>query len=192
MNNYYPTDHFISDLIKCLSLEKSEGCICQNISQNISQNICQNVSCSDNIRNNWYKHYHSFTQDLISSVDVIEKLENDDYDKLLSENIIFINLVDASAVNTVIECIVRNTPIIINKHPAILEMLGDKYPLYYDNDSNYFEINTQVNNLLTNTSNIKKAYNYLQKLDKSSYLIKTFLTNLTNHLQEINTSKKIN
>lgn len=183
MNNYYPTDHFLNDLIKCLSLEKSAGCI--------SQNISQNVSCSDNIRNNWYKHYLKFTQNLISSVDIIEKLENDDYDKLLSENIVFINLVDASAVNTVIECIVRNTPIIINKHPAILEMLGDKYPLYYENETNYFEINTQVNNLLTNTSNIKKAYNYLQKLDKSSYSINTFVKNFTTNLKEVNTSKKI-
>ena len=187
MNNYYPTDHFLNDLIKCLSLEKSEGCI----SQNISQNVSQNVSCSDNIRNNWYKHYLKFTQNLISSVDIIEKLENDDYDKLLSENIVFINLIDASAVNTVIECIVRNTPIIINKHPAILEMLGDKYPLYYENETNYFEINTQVNNLLTNTNNIKKAYNYLQKLDKSSYSINTFVKNFTTNLKEVNTSKKI-
>ena len=185
MDNYYPTDDFINNLIKFLSL----GCICQNISQNISQNICQNISCSDQIQNNWYKHYAMFTKDIIDSVDIINKLENDDYDKLLSENIVFINLVDASAVNTVIECIVRNTPIIINKHPAILEMLGEKYPLYYENDSNYFEINTQVNNLLTNTSNIKKAYNYLQKLDKSCYSINNFVINLINNFQEINSSK---
>lgn len=182
MNNYYPTDNFINDLIKNLS--SCNTCISQNICQNISQNVSQNVSCSDQIRNNWYKHYIKFTQDLIDSVEIIEKLENDDYDKLLSENIVFINLVDASAVNTVIECIVRNTPIIVNKHPAILEMLGEKYPLYYENCINYFEINTQVCNLLTNTSNIKKAHNYLQKLDKSSYLINTFVTNFTNYLQE--------
>ena len=185
MSNYYPSDNFINDLTNHLSLDKSNTCICQ---KKISQNICQNISCSDQIQNNWYKHYFNFTEDVINSVSIISKLENDDYDKLLSENIVFINLVDASAVNTVIECIVRNTPIIINKHPAILEMLGEKYPLYYENITNYYEINKQVNDLLANTSNITKAFNYLQKLDKRCYLINTFVSNFIKDLQEINST----
>jgi hypothetical protein len=33
-----------------------------------------------------------------------------------------------------LECIVRNNPIIVNKNKAIVELLGEKYPLYYEDD----------------------------------------------------------
>jgi polysaccharide pyruvyl transferase WcaK-like protein len=176
MNNYYPT----KDLLKCKDLSK---CICKDISQNIFQcNISQNVSCTNNNKNNWIKDYINFTKDMISSVDIIEQLSNDDYDILLSENIVFINLVDASAVNTIIECKIRNTPIIVNKHPAIVEMLGETYPLYYDNNLSYYEINKQVENLLSNTCNINKAFEYLEKLNKTDLLISTFVKSLKDNL----------
>ena len=65
----------------------------------------------------------------MKSVEVMEHLSDSAYDELLSENVVFLNLIDASAVNTVIECIVRNTPLIINRLPAIVEILGEDYPL---------------------------------------------------------------
>ena len=68
---------------------------------------------------------------IINNINFIEHVDNKNYDLLLSENIVFVNLVDASAVNTIIECIVRNTPIIVNKIPAVVEMLGENYPMYY-------------------------------------------------------------
>jgi hypothetical protein len=59
-------------------------------------------------------------------------LPNDEYDELLSENIVFLNLLDASANNAVIECIARATPLLINPHPAVVEYLGEGYPFYYE------------------------------------------------------------
>ena len=112
------------------------------------------------------------------------KLSNDDYDQLLTENIVFINLVDASAVNTIIECKVRNTPIIVNKHPAVVELLGPNYPLYFTSN-NYFEMNKEIYELLLDTNNIKKAYQYLCKQDKSSYNIKNFTNQFVTYLQHI-------
>ncbi|KAJ3223130.1 hypothetical protein HDU81_009390 [Chytriomyces hyalinus] len=67
----------------------------------------------------------------VLTVEVITRHDNGEYDKLLSENIVFLKLMDASAVNTVIECIVRNTPVLVNRHPAVVEMLGTEYPFYY-------------------------------------------------------------
>ncbi len=57
---------------------------------------------------------------------------NDEYDRLLAENICLLSLYDASANNAVIECLVRGTPILVNPLPAVREYLGDGYPLYYD------------------------------------------------------------
>ena len=56
-----------------------------------------------------------------------------EYDQLLEKNIVFIELIDASANNTILECIVRNTPIIVNKIEPVVEYLGDDYPLYFEN-----------------------------------------------------------
>lgn len=105
-----------------------------------------------------------------NSVVVLDKLSNEHYDKLLSESVVFLDLVDSAAVNTVIECIVRNTPIVINKTPGVLDMLGHNYPLYYDNLD-------EVPGLLNKTT-IKKAHLYLRKIDKSKYDIDYFCKDL--------------
>jgi len=60
-------------------------------------------------------------------------LDNNSFDKLLSCNPVAIWLKDSSANNTVIECIVRGTPILINKLPSVVEYLGEEYPLYWEN-----------------------------------------------------------
>lgn len=57
---------------------------------------------------------------------------NDEYDDVLSENICFLYLYDSSANNAIIECIARNTPVLVNRHPAVVEYLGEAYPFYYD------------------------------------------------------------
>lgn len=73
------------------------------------------------------------TSKMERSVTEIEFLENDDYDQLLSESVVFMQLYDASANNAVIECIVRNTPILINPLDPVVEYLGAGYPLYFSN-----------------------------------------------------------
>jgi hypothetical protein len=56
----------------------------------------------------------------------------DQYDILLGENVVFLPLFDSSANNALIECIARNTPVLVNKLPAVVEHLGEHYPLYYE------------------------------------------------------------
>jgi hypothetical protein len=67
----------------------------------------------------------------IQSVKTINFLSDLEYDKLLAENIVFLELYDASANNTVIECIIRNTPILINPIEPVVEYLGKDYPFYF-------------------------------------------------------------
>jgi glycosyltransferase involved in cell wall biosynthesis len=66
------------------------------------------------------------------SVTSLSPLDNHQYDRLLAENLVFLNLFDAGAVTTVIECIMRGTPVVINKVGGVPEYLGDDYPLYYE------------------------------------------------------------
>jgi glycosyltransferase involved in cell wall biosynthesis len=67
-----------------------------------------------------------------SSVEVTARVTDAEYDTLLSSSVVFLNLIDAPANTTVIECIVRNTPILVNPLPGVVEYLGEAYPLYYE------------------------------------------------------------
>jgi hypothetical protein len=94
----------------------------------------------------------------------------EEYDDLLSINIVFIHLYDSSANNAILECIIRNTPVIVNKIEAVVEYLGPNYPLYFENID-------EVPELL---NKIPDAYNYLVNMDKSdlgiNYFYKKLLT----------------
>ncbi len=110
------------------------------------------------------------------TVTKLPKMKNDNYDELLTKTVVFLKLEDASAVNTIIECIIRNTPIIVNRIPAVVEYLGNAYPLYYDH------IN-QVQ-YITNTQ-IKAAYEYLKNMNKTDIMINSFTTNFQKILSTI-------
>lgn len=120
---------------------------------------------------------------LKENVQLVNYLENDDYDKLLSENIVFINLCGASAVNTVIECVVRNTPILVNRLSALEEILGNSYPMFYDNMD-------QIKDIL-NMKLIDDTYEYLKNLDKSKLKIETFINKFESITKNINEKIKV-
>jgi polysaccharide pyruvyl transferase WcaK-like protein len=120
-------------------------------------------------------NYNKFVEGLVfnlndtfKSVNIINYLDNNEYDNLLENNIVFLNLINASACNTLIECVIRNTPIIINRLPAVEEVLGKNYPLFYDN---IFEASYFINNI----NEIKKGYLYLLKLNKDKLKIENLL-----------------
>lgn len=62
----------------------------------------------------------------------VSYLPNDEYDRLLTENIAFVELFDASANNVVVECIARATPLLVNPLPPVVEYLGEDYPFYFN------------------------------------------------------------
>jgi len=90
---------------------------------------------------------------------VLEPQGNADYDHLLAKNVVFIEVITAVANNTVVECIARNTPIVINRHPGPAFYLGEEYPLFYDDIQD-------VPKLLT-LERILEAHYYLRQLDKT-------------------------
>ena len=183
MNNYFPTSNFSNEFHNfLLKLENKNNLKNDKILSYCSQNTTEKRDT--HLTNNWNKHYYDYMVKFYNSVDIIEFIENNMYDTLLSENIVFLNLVDASAINTLIECIVRETPVVVNRHPAVIELLGENYPLYYsysDNkEINYAEMNNEVNRLLFDPTKIARANTYLRKLDKNKFTIERFVENFLN------------
>ena len=62
----------------------------------------------------------------------IQRVTDGAYDLLLSQNVLFLDLYCSSVNNAVIEAIVRKTPVLINRDPAVVEYLGEDYPMYFD------------------------------------------------------------
>jgi hypothetical protein len=72
------------------------------------------------------------TPEWMSGTRVLNFVSNKRYDQLLAGNILFLDLHDASANNTIIECIIRNTPILVNPIAPVIEYLGRDYPFYFN------------------------------------------------------------
>ena len=97
-----------------------------------------------------------------------------DFDKFITNNIIIIDLVDANANNSVVECIIRNIPFFVNKIKPIIEYLGKDYPMYFKNkeDLEIINDNKKLKELFIKTNN------YLKNLNKSELDIKYFCKKL--------------
>lgn len=117
-------------------------------------------------------------QKKIDSVVTLDFLSNKEFDELLTHNIIFLDLYEASAVNTLIEAMARHCPIIVNKIPAVVEYLGEKYPLYYEDLS---ELKTLTMKKIIN------AHNYLKNTPLKSHLSsEIFIDSLLNNIKSLN------
>jgi len=162
MNNYFINTEELNSIEKyaksvaCGRKHRTSGCVVPN--KDANKYIVGMISMLHNNHN---------------SVQIIENINNDEYDELLKSGIVFIKLVDASAVNTILECIVRNTPILVNRLPATEEYLGKDYPLFYDNMDH-------ATDLLKNFKNIKRGYKYLCKMNKKKFDVTWFLDSLVN------------
>ena len=113
----------------------------------------------------------------VGETKIVSWLENAAYDALLTRNIIFLELFDASANNAIIEAIARDVPVVVNRHPAVVEYLGADYPLFYD------EIG-EVERLL-DMERIRAAHEHIRALDKSEFSIDTFIDRLDRFVREI-------
>lgn len=131
---------------------------------------CDSSVATKKVENKLIVDINGYIKQCKDSVEIIQKLDNKEYDVLLSQNIVFLDLVDCSAVNTVIECMARNTPLIVNRHPALEEVLGKDYPGFYTTLH-------EATKLLSEPEQIKYIYKHLKLMDKSAIKIETFMEN---------------
>ena len=80
---------------------------------------------------------------------------NKKYIKQLSQSIGFGYYYDCEASNSILEHLMTNTPIVVNRLPSIEEYLGKDYPMYYEN------ISHDPDTFLYNKKFIKEVESYL-------------------------------
>ena len=169
-----------------LSVISSNGFVPQSVLTELTQSqsnsntgMCRDLMCRDSeyALNKYVIGAINLLKSKDSTVVLIPLLSDLLYDTLLSQNIVFLKLVDAGAVNTILECIVRNTPMIVNCIPPVVEVLGPNYPMYYQNL-------TDIPNLLT-LNTIESTTNYLNNMDKTPFKIETFMKSFEGILKKL-------
>jgi len=100
-------------------------------------------------------------------VDEMDRVSDEEYDRLLSANIAFLELFGAVANNVVVECIARSTPLLVNRLRATVEYLGPGYPLYYSNLHRAAD--------LLGSDAVEEAHCYMDEMDKSLLSIEHFV-----------------
>jgi hypothetical protein len=65
----------------------------------------------------------------------LSRQTNEDYNDILGTCVIVTELYGAGANNVTVECMVRGTPLIVNRLPEVEEYLGEEYPLFYSDRS---------------------------------------------------------
>jgi hypothetical protein len=107
--------------------------------------------------------YNIIPDEHFANTKTIDRLSNDEYDISLSENIVFLDLYESSANNAIIECIARTTPVVASPIPAVVEYLGEDYPLYFNTlDEAAEKINDDQ--LILDTHNYLKQWHVRDKL----------------------------
>lgn len=138
------------------------------------------TSCSSIFSKGFFqRRLEDYIEKILSSVEHVPKLSDDEYDAFLTDKVVFLKLVDASACNTVMECVARNVPLIVNRHPAIQEILGANYPLFYDNNATPEEVSRFVEQAFYNNGQmLHLASDIMRHLDKSQYSIHSFIAKM--------------
>lgn len=93
------------------------------------------------------------------------------FDNLLAENLVFLHLYDSVCNNTVIECIVRETPVLVNPLPSVVEYLGPEYPLY-------FATLAEAGKKAEDSRCVYAAHEYLRALPKHPFTAEHFRRSL--------------
>jgi hypothetical protein len=123
-------------------------------------------------------HAPTRTRPESGAVETCGYVNNATYDRLLAESIVLAEYFDVSASNTVVECIARGTPVLVNRLPALEEYLGSDYPLFFH------DIETAGRHL-ADRGRLEAAHRHLVGMDRSwlsargfARTIEDFLTRL--------------
>jgi hypothetical protein len=112
------------------------------------------------------------------AVETCGYLDNLAYDRLLTDSIVLAEYFDVSASNTVVECIARATPVLVNRLPALEEYLGRDYPLFFH------DIETAGRHL-ADRGRLEAAHHHLVGMDRSWLSARAFARTIEDFLARL-------
>ena len=105
-----------------------------------------------------------------------------EYDKLIHTSIVVLPLFDAAANNSVLECMISNTPFFVEKNMGTIEYLGNNYPMFF---SDICEINHIIDNKQLLMETYQTTHAYLSKIDKRQFSYKKFYSEILKYINNV-------
>ena len=102
-----------------------------------------------------------------------------EYIDLMCNSVVFLDLYDVAACNTILECISLSVPILVNKLDGCIEYLGEDYPFYYEDLS-------EAEAKLSDSKLIAQTNEYLLNMKKEDLSVNFFIESIIN----VNTKTK--
>lgn len=133
--------------------------------ENINHDLIQQTYFSEKEINLLKKKYNTT---------IYEYIENEIYDQIFHNNIVFLDVYATNANNILLECIMNNTPILVSYQPSLIEYLGIDYPFFF---INLKDAESKSNNIEL----IIQTHLYLKNMDKTRFTYQYF----NNRLKEI-------
>jgi hypothetical protein len=99
---------------------------------------------------------------------VRQRVDDDVYDKLLTHSIMAIEFVDCAATTVVVEGLARSAPMLLSRHPALLEYVGEDYPMFFED--------VRECGQLLHPVNVLRTHRYIQNMDRSFLRVSKFIT----------------
>ena len=128
------------------------------------------------------EHYHiSLTLEEKKSVSIFYTENYEDYDNMILNNIIVIHLINASANNAVIELLSLHIPFFVNKLAAVVEYIGEDYPLYF---TKLEEVEDIINDTDLLLKKMKEGTNYLKNRKKQDISLSHFNSEMLKFINE--------
>ncbi len=115
-----------------------------------------------------------------TEVEELPRLSDTDYDDLLASSVVVQQVYGAAANNTVVDCMVRGTPMIVNRLPALEQYLGSNYPLFVDDPED------SIPEHYWYASNLEKASIYLLERSKILPSVEEFVNQIDEFIKSVN------
>lgn len=90
-----------------------------------------------------------------------------EYDTLLARSVVAVEFHACAASSTLMDCVARATPILVNPLPSVVEYLGPDYPLYFTHPNEFRS--------LLQPQRVHDAHIYLTKLNRERFSISLFV-----------------
>ena len=133
----------------------------------LNKNCCiQKVTCIDYFEN-YTSNINTFFEKRISSFLHDKKKQIEIINYVYTDCIVFMYIIDCSVIPFLLECIVRNIPVVVNSHEAVVEYFGTSYPLFYNSY-------TEAVKIIEDSVILQKGYTYLSNLNKDNYSLDKF------------------
>jgi hypothetical protein len=114
---------------------------------------------------------HNYKSKCQDDIVYLEQKGLAEYIDLMCNSVVFLDLYDVAACNTILECISLSVPLLVNKLDGCIEYLGEEYPFYYEDLS-------EAEAKLSDLNLIEQTNKYLLNMKKEDLSVNFFIESI--------------